>query len=83
MLRSNRLGTQIARGLFAIGSSTLYFFYGLATASLASAAAIGFTAPPMALSGPALGKSVGPHRRVAVVVGLYIADRKSQNKRTV
>ena len=68
--RSNRPGTQIARGLFAIVSSMLYFS-GLATASLATAAAIGFTAPLMltALSGPALGERVGPHRWVAVVVG--------------
>ena len=70
VLRSNRPGTQIMRGLFAIVSSMLYFT-GLATASLATAAAISFTAPLIltALSGPALGERVGPHRWGAVVVG--------------
>ncbi len=70
VLRSNRPGTQIIRGLFAIVSSMLYFT-GLATASLATAAAISFTAPLIltALSGPALGEKVGRHRWGAVLVG--------------
>ena len=70
VLRSNRPGTQIVRGLFAIASSMLYFT-GLATASLATAAAISFTAPLIltALSGPALGERVDRHRWGAVVVG--------------
>ena len=70
VLRSNRPGIQATRGLFAIVSSMLYFS-GLATASLATAAAISFTAPLIvtALSGPALGEKVGPHRWGAVVLG--------------
>ncbi len=70
VLRSNRPSTQIIRGLFAIISSMLYFS-ALATASLATAAAISFTAPLVltALSGPALGEKVGPHRWGAVAVG--------------
>ena len=70
VLRANRPLLQIVRGLFAIVSSMLYFS-ALATASLATAAAISFTAPLVltALSGPALGENVGPHRWGAVVVG--------------
>ncbi len=70
VLRSNRPGLQTVRGLFAIVSSMLYFT-GLTTASLATAAAISFTAPLIltALSGPALGEKVGPYRWGAVLVG--------------
>ena len=70
VLRSRRPGIQIARGIFAIISSILYFS-ALVSASLATAAAISFTAPLIltALAGPVLGERVGPHRWGAVVAG--------------
>ena len=65
-----RPGLQIVRGLFGILSSTLYFT-ALVTVSLATAAAISFTAPLVvtALSGPLLGERVDAHRWGAVVAG--------------
>lgn len=65
-----RPGLQVARGLFGIVSSILYFT-GLATLSLATAAAISFTQPLVvtALSLPLLGEKVGLHRWAAVAVG--------------
>ncbi|MSO77433.1 MAG: DMT family transporter [Alphaproteobacteria bacterium] len=65
-----RPGLQIGRGLVGIASSVFYFT-GLATTSLATAAAIGFTAPILvtALSVPLLAEKVGIRRWAAVVVG--------------
>lgn len=70
VLRTNRPVLQTIRGLFAIVSS-MFYFTALASASLATAAAISFTAPLIltALSGPVLGENVGPHRWGAVIVG--------------
>lgn len=70
VLRSRRPGIQIVRGIFAIVSSVFYFS-ALVTASLATAAAISFTAPLIltALAGPVLGEKVGLHRWGAVAVG--------------
>ena len=70
VLRASRPGLQIVRGLFAFVSSVLYFS-ALVTTSLATAAAISFTAPLMvtALSGPLLGEKVGLHRWGAVLMG--------------
>ena len=61
---------QIARGLFGVVSSFLYFG-ALVTASLTTAAAISFTAPLIvtALSGPLLREKVGPDRWSAVAAG--------------
>lgn len=61
---------QVARGLFGITSSILYFT-GLASISLATAAAISFTQPLVvtALSAPLLAERVGLHRWGAVVLG--------------
>ncbi len=70
ILRAARPRTQIARGLFAIVSSVLYFS-ALRTTSLATAAAISFTAPLVltTLSGPLLHEKVDIHRWGAVLVG--------------
>jgi drug/metabolite transporter (DMT)-like permease len=61
---------QVARGLCGITSSILYFT-GLASISLATAAAISFTQPLVvtALSAPLLAERIGPHRWAAVVLG--------------
>lgn len=61
---------QVMRGLFGITSSILYFT-GLASISLATAAAISFTQPLVvtALSAPLLAERVGLHRWGAVVLG--------------
>ena len=61
---------QIVRGLCGIVSSILYFT-ALVSTSLATAAAISFTAPLVvtALSGPILGERVGLHRWGAVLAG--------------
>ena len=65
-----RPGLQIARGLFGIASSVFYFT-GLASVSLATAATISFTGPLLvtALSGPLLGEKVGIRRWAAVAAG--------------
>lgn len=65
-----RPGLQILRGLFGIASS-IFYFTGLASVSLAMAAAISFTSPLLvtALSGPLLGEKVGLRRWAAVGVG--------------
>lgn len=65
-----RPALQIVRGLFGITSSVLYFT-GLVSISLATAAAISFTAPLVvtALSVPLLGEKVGAHRWAAVAAG--------------
>ncbi|MBM3492443.1 MAG: DMT family transporter [Alphaproteobacteria bacterium] len=70
ILVPKRPGLQIVRGLFGIASSVLYFI-ALASVSLATAAAISFTAPlaVTALSAPLLGERVGLHRWAAVAAG--------------
>ncbi len=67
---ARRPGLQMARGVFAIASSFLYFT-ALVSTSLATAAAISFTAPLVvtALSAPLLKERVGPYRWAAVAVG--------------
>jgi drug/metabolite transporter (DMT)-like permease len=70
ILMPRRPGLQIVRGVFGILSS-IFYFSGLVTLSLATAAAISFTAPLVvtALSVPLLGEKVGLHRWAAVAVG--------------
>jgi drug/metabolite transporter (DMT)-like permease len=70
VLIPRRPGIQITRGLCGIVSSMLYFT-GLTQLSLATAAAISFTAPLIvaALSGPMLGERVGAHRWAAIAAG--------------
>lgn len=70
IVRTRKPLLQIGRGLFGILSSILYFT-ALVTTSLATAAAISFTAPLVvtALSAPLLAEKVGAHRWGAVVVG--------------
>jgi drug/metabolite transporter (DMT)-like permease len=65
-----RPGLQILRGLVGILSS-IFYFTGLATTSLATAAAISFTAPILvtALSAPLLAEKVGLRRWSAVAIG--------------
>lgn len=67
---ARRPALQIMRGLFGILSSTLYFT-ALVSTSLATAAAISFTAPLVvtALSVPLLAEKVGAHRWGAVLAG--------------
>lgn len=70
ILMPRRPGLQIVRGVFGILSS-IFYFSGLVTLSLATAAAISFTSPLVvtALSVPLLGEKVGLHRWAAVAVG--------------
>ena len=70
ILVPKRPGIQILRGLFGIFSSLAYFT-GLTQLSLATAAAISFSAPLIvaALSGPLLGEKVGLHRWAAILIG--------------
>ena len=69
-LRSNRLGLQLWRSLFLLGSTVL-FWLALKFIPLADATAIGFVGPLMltALSVPFLKEKVGPRRWAAVGVG--------------
>lgn len=70
ILVPRRPGLQVLRGAFAIASS-IFYFTGLASVSLALAAAISFTSPLLvtALSGPLLGEQVGLRRWSAVAIG--------------
>lgn len=70
VLVPRRAEIQITRGLFGIASSLMYFT-GLTQISLATAAAISFTAPLIVagLSGPMLGERVGGHRWTAISAG--------------
>ena len=66
----NRPGLQIVRGFLAIASS-IFYFTGLASIDLSTAATISFTGPLLvtALSGQLLGENVGIRRWCAVAVG--------------
>jgi drug/metabolite transporter (DMT)-like permease len=68
--RSNRLGLQLWRSVFLLGSTVL-FWLALKFIPLAEATAVGFVGPLMltALSVPFLGEKVGPRRWAAVGVG--------------
>jgi drug/metabolite transporter (DMT)-like permease len=70
VLRARRPGMQVLRGMCAIFSS-IFYFWGLVSVSLATAAAISFTMPLLvvAASGPLLGERVGLHRWAAVAAG--------------
>lgn len=70
IMRPRRPGLQIARGLLGIASS-IFYFTGLTSVSLATAATISFTGPLLvtALSGPMLGEKVGVRRWAAVAIG--------------
>jgi drug/metabolite transporter (DMT)-like permease len=73
-IRSNRLGLQLLRSLFLLGS-TFFFWAAIKFIPLADATAIGFVGPLMvtALSVPILKERVGPRRWAAVVVGFLAA----------
>ncbi|GIK98649.1 MAG: hypothetical protein BroJett029_28580 [Alphaproteobacteria bacterium] len=68
--RTKRLGLQLLRSLFLLGS-TYFFFLAVKYIPLATATAIGFVGPLLvtALSMPLLKEKVGPRRWAAVVVG--------------
>ena len=70
-LRTSRPLAQIARSGF-LASSITFLFIGLTYLPIADATAINFMAPLFitALSGPFLGERVGPHRWIAVLLGL-------------
>ncbi|MEO3433922.1 DMT family transporter [Inquilinus sp. CAU 1745] len=70
VLRTNRPGRHLARGIIAFAGMAL-FFHAFSVMPLADAYAIGFSAPLMmtALSLPLLGEVVGPRRWAAVLVG--------------
>lgn len=70
LLRPQMPAAQIARGMYLLASSVLYFI-GLSKMNLATGAAIQFTGPLMvtALSAPLLGERIGWRRWLAVVVG--------------
>lgn len=71
VLRTSRPGLHFLRsGLLVASISTL--FVGLTYLPIADATVIGFTAPLfiVALSVPLLGERVGPHRWLAVLIGL-------------
>jgi drug/metabolite transporter (DMT)-like permease len=67
---TKRVGLQLLRGLFVLGSAVL-FIAGLARLAIADATAIGFASPLLvtALSIPLLGEDVGPRRWSAVALG--------------
>lgn len=69
-LRSQRLGLQLLRSVFLLGSTVL-FWLALKFIPLADATAVSFVGPLMltALSVPFLGEKVGPRRWAAVAVG--------------
>lgn len=69
-LATKRLGLQLLRGVFILGSAVL-FIAGLARLAIADATAIGFASPLLvtALSIPLLGEHVGPRRWSAVALG--------------
>jgi drug/metabolite transporter (DMT)-like permease len=69
-LATKRLGLQLLRGVFTLGSAVL-FIAGLARLAIADATAIGFASPLLvtALSIPLLGEHVGPRRWSAVALG--------------
>jgi drug/metabolite transporter (DMT)-like permease len=69
-LRSRRLGLQLWRSVFLLGSTVL-FWLALRYIPLADATAVSFVGPLMltALSVPFLGEKVGPRRWAAVGVG--------------
>jgi len=69
-IRSQRLGLQLLRSVFLLGSTVL-FWLALKFIPLADATAISFVGPLMltALSVPFLGEKVGPRRWAAVAVG--------------
>ena len=71
ILRTDRLGMHIFRGLIVVFAN-MAFFTGLATLSLGDATAIYFVAPLFitAFSVVLLGETVGPRRWAAVVIGL-------------
>jgi len=68
--RTKRLGLQVLRSLFLLGS-TYFFFLAVKYIPLATATAIGFVGPLLvtALSMPLLKEKVGPRRWAAVIVG--------------
>ena len=70
LLRPNMPAAQVARGIYLLGSTLLYFF-GLSYLDMALGAAIQLTGPLMvtALSVPLLGEKVGWRRALAVGVG--------------
>jgi len=70
LLRPQMPSAQIARGIYLLGSTILYFM-GLSHLDLATGAAIQFTGPLMvtALSAPLLAERVGWRRWLAVVIG--------------
>lgn len=70
VFRTRRLGLQLLRSVFLLGS-TAFYFMALRYIPLATAAAIGFVAPLLltALSVPLLKEPVGPRRWAAVTVG--------------
>ena len=77
LFRSDRLDTQVVRGLLLFFSSYL-FFHGVVYLPLATAASISLTSPLIvtALSARLLNEPVGPRRWAAVVRGLHRrADR--------
>jgi drug/metabolite transporter (DMT)-like permease len=69
-LRSNRLGLQLWRSVFLLGS-TVVFWLALKFIPLADATAVSFVGPLImtALSVPLLKEKVGPRRWAAVLVG--------------
>jgi drug/metabolite transporter (DMT)-like permease len=71
LLRTTRPWLQVVRSALLVFSITS-LFVGLAYLPIAEATVIGFTAPlfVVALSGPLLGERVGPHRWLAVLLGL-------------
>lgn len=70
LLRPQMPSAQIARGIYLLGSTVLYFM-GLSHLALATAAAIQLTGPLMvtALSAPLLAERVGWRRWLAVMIG--------------
>src|SRR5262249_612270 len=70
-IRSQRLGLQLLRSVFLLGSTVL-FWLALKFIPLADATAVSFVGPLMltALSVPFLGEKVGPRRWAAVAVGV-------------
>jgi len=70
VLRTQRLGLQLARSLCQLASTT-FFFLAVAFLPLATAIAIGFVQPLLVtlLSVPLLGEKLGPRRLIAVGVG--------------
>lgn len=70
LLRPQMPSAQIARGIYLLGATVLYFM-GLAHLELATAAAIQLTGPLMvtALSAPLLAERIGWRRWLAVVIG--------------